>query len=84
MNRHPVAKEEFVPEAREKASTLIWFDTSASTGTTSFQVLPYVDLYAKNQLLRDRSLYMRTWYDNRIFSDYIYRMFDVTEEEPTR
>ena len=33
----------------------IWFDNTDSSGTMFFDVMPYVDLYAKNQLLRDRS-----------------------------
>jgi len=58
---------------RDGASTLIWLDTSDSSGTTSFEVLPYVDLYAKNQLLRDRTGYTRPFYGLRSYTDFYHR-----------
>lgn len=31
---------------------LVWLDTADSTGTCMFDVMPYVDLYFKKQLLK--------------------------------
>ena len=43
--------------SRCRSAHLVWLDTTDSSGTTCFEVLPYVDLYAKNQLLKDRTRY---------------------------
>ena len=42
----------FLEDARRYADKIIWFDSSDSTGVTHFELLPYVDLYLKKQLLK--------------------------------
>lgn len=61
---------------------LYWFDETASTGTTNFEVLPFVDAYLKRQLLRDTALYSQSWYRRRIFTDYYHRLFGVSDTDP--
>ncbi len=80
LNPRPPEKLEFVKRARDRVKTLIWFDTSAGTGTTSFQVLPHVDLYGKNQVLRDRTQYTRSFYANSIYADFYHRALGLTED----
>ncbi len=70
----------FLAEARRYASTIIWFDDSDSTGVTHFEVLPLVDLYLKKQLLKDRHLYSRKFYGDRIFTDFYHRTCQVDDE----
>ena len=41
-------------------------DTTDRSGTTTFEVLPYVDLYAKNQLLKDRTRYTAPFLRNAV------------------
>jgi len=60
---------------KKKAHKVIWFDTADSTGTTQFNVMPFVDDYYKSQLLKDRSLYEKNFYGNRIFTDYYNKFF---------
>jgi hypothetical protein len=57
-------------------------DTSDSTSVTHFELLPYVDLYLKKQLLRDRSLYSREFIGGRIFTDFYNREFSVSDTSP--
>src|SRR5690242_16637082 len=54
-------------EARNHYQKVIFFDcTDGATSIYSF-VLPVVDAYLKPMLLRDRDLYRRTHYANRVY-----------------
>lgn len=59
---------------------LIWFDLRDSAGTPQFAVLPHVDLYCKQSLYRDRSLYRCSLYGNRLFTDYFHREYGVCDD----
>lgn len=67
----------FLQNYRNQVKTLVWFDTTDGTGTTAFDVLPYVDLYAKNQLLRDHQLYGQQFFNNRLWSHFYYEKFGI-------
>jgi|GEM_PF-534433 len=68
---------------REHCKKLVWLDPSDSTGTCSFQVMPFVDLYLKKQLLKDKRLYLKNHYGQRIYSDYYYRKLGLETEKDT-
>lgn len=70
---------DFLRNARKYTNKIIWLDTSDSTGVTHFELLPYVDLYLKKQLLKDRSLYKKEFYGGRIFTDYYHKKFGITD-----
>ena len=72
----PVA---FLLRLREKYDRIAIFDDDDSSASTELALLPYVDLFWKKQLLRDRSAYMKDWYGNRIFSDHYHRTRGVQE-----
>lgn len=65
---------EFLKLAKSKGIKVIWCDISDSTGTTQFKVLPYVDVYTKGQLLKDKSQYQKEYYSGRIFGDFYHQM----------
>ena len=67
-----------------RVETVIWFDTTDGTGTTQFQFLPYVHKYLKLQVLRDRTLYQKSHYGGRYFTEYYHSQFGVddTDEYP--
>ncbi len=73
---------EFLVSASDRASAILWFDTTDSTGSTQLGVLPYVDRYCKAQLLRDRNAYLSPRYGGRLFTDYYHREFGVQDEGP--
>ena len=60
---------------KKRIHRVIWFDTTDSTGTTQFNVIPFVDGYYKSQVLKDRSLYSKTFHGYRIFTDYYKKVF---------
>lgn len=68
--------------ARGRAGRIVWLDDSDSTSVPRFEVLPYVDRYLKKQLFRDRSLYRRTLYGGRLFTDLYHREFGVEDTTP--
>src|SRR4030095_13944556 len=59
-------------DGRARAGRVVWFDTSASSGTAQFEVLPLVDLYCKAQVLVDRSDYLKEHHGDRVFTDYYF------------
>jgi hypothetical protein len=65
---------------KEKCNQVIWLDLTASTGSTHFQVLPYVDKYWKKQVLKDMTLYEREYYGARIYTDYYKNKFNFKNE----
>ncbi len=70
---------EILTGLRSRVKKIIWYDISDSTGTTHFMVLPYVDLYLKNQILKDKNKYLTTYHGARIYSEFIHTRFNVDE-----
>ena len=60
---------------------IIFVDYFAQTSTPYWGVLPYVDLYAKRQILRDRSLYRKDLHGGFIYTDWYVREkgFDIED-----
>lgn len=71
-------------KGREQSGKVIWFDTSASSGTTQFDVMPYVDLYCKAQVLVDRRDYLKEYHGDRVFTDFYHRTAGVRDEDEDR
>jgi hypothetical protein len=74
--------EEKVPlmaRYRQKAPVIVWFDTSDSTGTPYFDAMPFVDLYAKSFVLRDRALYTQEFYGLRCYAHYYHAQYGIED-----
>ena len=71
---------EYIQTARQYCNKIVWMDDSDSTGVTHFELLPVIDFYLKKQLLRDKTLYARPLYGDRIFTDFYHREFDVADD----
>lgn len=74
-------KSKFLKYVKQYCRNLIWLDTSDSTGTCNFEVLPYVDKYLKKQLANDLSVYKQPLYGGRLHSDYFHRKFGVLDPD---
>lgn len=74
---------DFLVKVKKDISRVIWFDITDSTGTPQFKVLPYVDRYLKNQVLKDRGAYKKVYYASRIFTDFYYRRFGIEDKIST-
>jgi hypothetical protein len=75
----PAARADSVERIASSGRKLLWFDMRDSSGTPQFEVLPFVDSYVKQFVLRDLSLYERPLYGGRVFSDYYHRRFSVSD-----
>ena len=65
---------------KRSARAVLWFDTTDSTGTPQFKVMPYVDGYYKNQILKEAGMYYKRFYGGRLISDYYHNEFGISEE----
>lgn len=69
----------FLEKARKASMKIVWFDTTDSTWSTQFQVLPYVDLFLKSQIFADKEKYLTRYNSGRIFTDYFADLYDIKE-----
>jgi hypothetical protein len=69
---------------RAQIDNLVYVDLADSAAWDHARALPYVKLYCKSQLLRDRSAYLKPLYGYRGFSDYYHRHFGVEDGQPVR
>ena len=66
--------------ALRACAPVIWCDQSDSTGTFLGQVLPHVDRYLKAQLLGNTDDYRRSYYGDRIYTDYYHKKYGPTDD----
>jgi hypothetical protein len=59
--------------------TIVFFDDSAGGGGTRFEVMPYVTVYWKKHLFRDRTTYLRPLYGRQLYTDYYATAFDIRD-----
>lgn len=69
-------------EFHQKIKKIIYFDISDSSGFPHARVLPYVDAYAKNQLLKDRTHYLKPLYGHRLYTDYYHKHYGIKDKNP--
>ena len=67
---------------RNKIDNLIYVDLLDSAGWDHARALPYVKLYCKSQLLRDRSAYLAPLYGYRAFTNFYHKHMGVNDEPP--
>ena len=70
----------FLESARIRNLKILWFDTTDSTWCTQFEVLPYVDLFLKSQVFKDRIQYLKRFRTGRIFTDYFDTLYKTGEK----
>jgi hypothetical protein len=66
-------------DLRKKYNRIFFFDDNDGSESHFLDLLPYVDLYYKKQVFKDRGLYGQGFYGKRIFTDYYHREFGVDE-----
>jgi len=78
MSRHDLLIE-FLEKLRTCTSRLILFETKDSTNIHN-ELLPYVDLYLKKQLLMDMKLYETKLHGHRLYTHFYSENYDVKED----
>ena len=76
-------RAEILKRIRLHCNMLVWFDTADSTGTCMFDVMPYVDLYFKKQMLTNLEDYCRDVYGARTFCEFYHDMLQVEDKTIT-
>lgn len=61
---------------------IVYCDTTDSTGGLMVDLLPIVDVYAKAQLLADRSAYLQPHYGQRIYTDHYFQTAAIEDSDP--
>jgi len=72
---------DYLSKIRSKVEKIIWFDNSDSSSVTNFEVMPYVDIYLKKQILTNKSLYNSNFYGGRIFTDFYHKKFSIIDKK---
>jgi hypothetical protein len=70
----------FINRIKKMTESLILFDNLDSISIL-YYTLPYVDFYYKKQLLKDRSLYSKNLFGNRLFTDYYYKKHGIGKKD---
>ena len=70
-------------EIKSHCNTLVWLDTADSTGTCLFDVLPFVDLYFKKQILKNTDDYCRKVWGGRTFCEFYHNILGIGDDEVT-
>jgi hypothetical protein len=72
---------EQISELKKQTQNVLWFNTGDSTSEIQRQVMPYVSLYFKSQLLRDRDQYKQGFYGGRIFTHFYHQHAGAQDEQ---
>jgi len=75
---------QFLKKARSFAGKLIWFDSTDGAGMPHFEVMPYIDLYFKGLMYKDKTIYKKELYGGRLFTDYYHRNNSIIDENEIR
>ena len=62
---------------KKKNPNIVWLDLTDSSGTTQFEVLPYVKKYVKKQFYKDKSLYKKNFFRGRYYADFYQKKFSL-------
>jgi hypothetical protein len=71
-----------VESCRKKAKRIAFFDMTDGSSCIFGDLVPAVDVYLKPWTLKDRKLYQRPFYSNRIYSEFYFRRFGVMDSHP--
>lgn len=84
-SRWETEKNEIIEELEmfsSRIDAVIYCDLNDSTGLIRVEVLAYVKVYLKGQLLRDRSLYSQSFYGGRIYTDFYHFKNGIEDSDP--
>ncbi len=84
MKLSATQRAEILKKIKAHCNVLVWLDTADSTGTCMFDVMPYVDLYFKKQVLKNTDDYCRDVYGTRTFCEYYHNMLNIDDDTITQ
>lgn len=69
----------WIDAIRKRASKLVWFDGADSSGRLRTYVFPYVDMYLKSHVLRDRTIYQQPSITGDPHRDFYIQSLGLTD-----
>ena len=76
--------EENLFKISQKNQNIYWFDITDSAGWDHAKYLKYVKAVVKNQVFKNKSLYLKPIYGNgRLYSDYYFSKFGIKDSNPS-
>jgi hypothetical protein len=75
------ALKDTLEQLKMQSNMLVWLDTADSTGTCKFEVMPFVDLYFKKQILAERERYYSPLWGGRMFCEYYHANHGIQDPE---
>ena len=73
---------ELLEQLRKNVDKVFFFDCSDSTSAYGqFRYLPQVDKYLKPWIFKDKKLYLKSYYRDRIFTDYYHHEHGVIDDK---
>ena len=70
-----------VEKIKKHCKMLVWLDTADSTGTCLFDVMPFVDLYFKKQLLKDINYYTKEIWGSRVYCEFYHNKLGIEDPQ---
>ena len=67
---------------KSRVDKVFYFSINDSSTFDHALMIPYVDRYFKNQILKDKNLYLNSFYGNRYYTDYYHKNFEINDENP--
>ena len=78
-NKQRVIEE--IKRFKKRTDTLFFFDTTDSSSWVHNEMLNLCDKYFKSQVLKNKNLYTKSFYGNRIYSDFYHKNFSINDKE---
>jgi len=78
----PAKRILFLEKLKKKYDKVFFFDTNDGSESHYLDLMPYIDKYYKKQVFVDKSNYSKSFYGNRIFTDFYHKNFGIVEEKP--
>ncbi len=69
---------------KKRVGSLFFFDTTDSSSWIHNDMLNISDKYLKSQILKNKKLYTKSFYGNRIYSDYYHKNFSINDKNIVR
>ncbi len=79
-NNHPKIIIERLSEYSRKVSKIYYCDNYDSTAPIKYEVLPFITVYFKNMILKNKALYKKSFYGGRIHTDYYHNHFNINDK----
>jgi len=71
----------YLESSAKRNQKIIWVDTTDSTWCTQFEVMPFVDIFLKNQIYAEKKTYLKRFKTGRIFTDYFKTSYNCDEKD---